>query len=149
MPLHCPVRTRAWGNLVGIRTVIRGSAFGSLAVAAVMAGLAAAPAHAQPAALSGRVTSSREPAMEGVLVSAKREGSNKTVTVVTHADGRYSFPSDRLEPGRYAVSVRAVKYVLADRNQRVDIATAKPAQLDLELRDSNPLELALQLTDPE
>ncbi|HEX5046358.1 MAG TPA: carboxypeptidase regulatory-like domain-containing protein [Gammaproteobacteria bacterium] len=129
---------------MGIRTVTRGFAV------AVTAWLAAMAAHAQPtAALSGRVTSEREPAMEGVLVSARREGSNKTVTVVTHADGRYAFPSDRLEPGRYAVSVRAVKYVLADRDQHVEIAAGKPAQLDLALKDSNPLELALQLTDPE
>src|SRR4051812_21500930 len=101
MPVHWRGRARGLGgNHVGIRTVIRSSAFSGLAVTVW---LAAAPAHAQPAALSGRVTSSREPAMEGVLVSAKREGSNKTVTVVTHADGRYSFPNDRLEPGRYAV----------------------------------------------
>jgi hypothetical protein len=134
---------------VGIFTAIHRSAFGSLAAVATC-WLAMLPAHAQPvAALSGRVSSQREPAMEGVLVSAKRDGSNKTVTVVTHADGRYSFPSDRLEPGRYAVSVRAVKYVLADRNRHVEIAAGKSAQLDLELRDANPLELALQLTDPE
>ena len=53
--------------------------------------------------------------MEGVLVSAKRDGSTRTVTVVSHADGTYAFPRERLEPGRYTVSVRAVKYVLADR----------------------------------
>ncbi|HET7607089.1 MAG TPA: carboxypeptidase regulatory-like domain-containing protein [Gammaproteobacteria bacterium] len=104
---------------------------------------------AQQAALSGRVTSSAEGAMEGVLVSAKREGSNKTVTVVSHADGRYSFPSDRLEPGRYAVTVRAVRYVLPKHAASVDVAAGKPARLDLELTSANPLELALQLTDPE
>ena len=87
--------------------------------------------------------------MEGVLVSLKREGSNKTVTVVSHADGSYSFPRDRLEPGRYAVSTRAVKYVLADRGTTVEIAAGNTAKLDLTLRDSNPLELALQITDPE
>ena len=38
-------------------------------------------AFAQP--LSGRVTSAEEGAMEGVLVSAKLAGSNKTITVVT------------------------------------------------------------------
>ena len=36
--------------------------------------------------------------MEGVLVSATRAGSNITVTVVTGADGRYSFPQNRLAP---------------------------------------------------
>ncbi len=133
---------------MGIRTVIRHSALGTLAAAALAAGLISA--SAQPsAALAGRVTSTAEGAMEGVLVSAKREGSSKTVTVVSHADGRYAFPSDRLEPGRYTVSVRAVKYVLADRDQHVEIAAGKTGQLDLALKESNPLELALQMTDPE
>jgi virginiamycin B lyase len=107
-------------------------------------------ANAQaPAALTGRVSSAAEGAMEGVLVSLKREGSNKTVTVVSHADGTYAFPRDRLEPGRYAVSTRAVKYTLVDRGPTVEIAASGTAKLDLELRDSNPLELALQMTDPE
>ena len=51
--------------------------------------------------------------MEGVLVSAKREGSNKTITVVSDAKGRYAFPASRLEPGKYAVTIRAVGYDLA------------------------------------
>ena len=37
--------------------------------------------------------------MEGVLVSAKKTGSNITVTVVSDKEGRYSFPATRLEPG--------------------------------------------------
>src|SRR5688572_9402910 len=108
------------------------------------------PANAQaPAALTGRVISAAEGAMEGVLVSLKREDSTKTVTVVSHADGSYAFPRDQLEPGRYAVSTRVVTYMLADRATTVDIAAGNSAKLDLTLRDSNPLELALQLTDPE
>lgn len=130
---------------MGIRTVVRCIALGVL----VSAGFAAPVSAQAPAALTGRVTSSAEGPMEGVLVSLKREGSNKTVTVVTHADGRYAFPRDRIEPGRYAVSVRAVKYVLADRGQSVDIGDGRTAALDLALRASNPLELALQMTDPE
>ena len=128
-----------------IRTALRCSMLGVLLTA-----LLAGPAGAQvPAALAGRVTSAAEGAMEGVLVSAKRDGSNKTVSVVSRADGRYSFPSDRLEPGRYAVTVRAVKYVLPRHAASVEIAAGKAAQLDLELTSANPLELALQLTDPE
>jgi streptogramin lyase len=119
-------------------------------LAALAAPWFAAQAQAQ-AALEGRVTSAAEGAMEGVLVRAKREGSNKTVTVVTRADGTYSFPLDRLEPGRYAVSVRAVKYLLADSAAAaaVDIAAGNTAHADLALRETNQLELALQLTDPE
>ena len=49
-------------------------------------------AQAQVAtALTGVVGSADEPVMEGVLVSATKAGSNITVTVVTGADGRYSF----------------------------------------------------------
>ena len=50
-------------------------------------------------ALSGKVSSAQEPTMEGVLVSAKRDGSNVTTTVVTNAQGVYSFPADKLAPG--------------------------------------------------
>ena len=56
------------------------------------------PAEAQTAALSGQVSSADEGVMEGVLVSAKKDGSTITTTVVTNAQGRYSFPADRLAP---------------------------------------------------
>ena len=46
--------------------------------------------------LTGLVSSQREGPMEGVLVSAKRAGSTITVTVVSDAQGRYSFPKNRL-----------------------------------------------------
>ena len=61
----------------------------------------AAPAQGPVAALTGLVSSADEPTMEGVLVSATKAGSNITVTVVTGADGRYSFPG---EPARGRVS---------------------------------------------
>ena len=50
-------------------------------------------------ALSGKVTAGQD-ALEGVLVSAKKDGSNITVTVVSDKDGRYSFPAARIEPGQ-------------------------------------------------
>ncbi len=130
-----------------LRTFVRASALAALA--SMSLGTIRPAVAQQSAALVGRVTSAAEGAMEGVLVSAKRDGSTKTVTVVSRADGTYTFPRDRLEPGRYAVSVRAVKYVLAERDPRVDISAGAAAKLDLALRESNPLELALQLTDPE
>src|SRR5438477_2805313 len=109
---------------------------------------------AQPAAaqsLTGTVTSPEESRMEGVLVSAKREGSNKIVTVVSNSDGAYSFPRNRLEPGRYNISIRAVGYVLQGASSKVsvNITADAAARQDLGLRKSNILELALQLTDPE
>src|SRR5262249_52877967 len=57
-------------------------------------------------ALTGQV-SAEEGAMEGVLVSAKKAGSTITITVLSDSQGRYSFPAGRLEPGQYALSIRA------------------------------------------
>jgi virginiamycin B lyase len=130
-----------------LRLFVRASTLAALASVLLLSIRPAVPQQA--AALAGRVTSTAEGAMEGVLVSAKREGSNKTVTVVSHTDGRYSFPSDRLEPGRYAVTVRAANYVLPGHATTAEIAAGKSAQLDLALEGANPLEQALQMTDPE
>jgi hypothetical protein len=59
------------------------------------------------AALTGVVSSQEEGNMEGVLVNAKKEGSTITITVVTDEKGNYSFPADRLSPGKYTISIRA------------------------------------------
>ena len=54
----------------------------------------AQPAQAQPAsALAGQVSSAKEGAMEGVVVSAKKDGSTITVSVTSEA---YPAPPDRL-----------------------------------------------------
>ena len=74
--------------------------------------LQAGSAQAQSTALTGQVASAAEPTMEGVLISAKKAGSAVTVTVVSDDKGRYSFPADRLEPGRYTISIRAIGYKL-------------------------------------
>ena len=68
------------------------SLFGML----VHAGLSTSALAQAAAALTGTVTSAEEGPMEGVLVSAKKDGSTITVTVVTDAKGQYSFPADRL-----------------------------------------------------
>jgi streptogramin lyase len=103
------------------------------------------------AALTGTVRSAKEGPMEGVLVSARRNGSTITTTVVTNAQGAYSFPGARLEPGQYNVTIRAVGYVLDAPASKVPatVTAGSAASLNLNLRESNPLELALQLTDPE
>src|SRR5438132_136865 len=62
--------------------------------------------------LSGRITSTEEGPMEGVLVGAKKAGSTITTTVVTDAQGQYRFPASKLPPGRYALRIRAVGYDL-------------------------------------
>ncbi len=63
-------------------------------------------------ALTGKVTSADEGAMEGVLVSARRAGATVTTTVVSDRDGRYEFPRARLEPGDYTLRIRAIGYDL-------------------------------------
>ena len=78
-------------------------------------------ATAVHAHLSGLVSSAEEGAMEGVLVSAKKAGSTITVTVVSDAHGRYSFPAKRLAPGRYALHVRAVGYELDSPSTLMDV----------------------------
>ena len=84
---------------------------------------ASTPAAAQ-VALSGQVSSTEEGPMEGVLVSAKRAGTTISVTVVTDASGRYSFPAAKLEPGHYGLRIRAVGYDL-DGADSVDISAGK------------------------
>jgi virginiamycin B lyase len=104
-----------------------------------------------PAALTGLVSSADETAMEGVLVSATKAGSNITVTVVTGADGRYSFPANRLGPGQYTLAVRAVGYEL-DQPQGMEInATEAPDQQAAikDLRLGNAKDLAAQLSNGE
>jgi len=92
-----------------------------LSLAFSLAFPSAASAQAPVTALTGLVSSTEEAAMEGVLVSATKAGSNITVTVVTGADGRYSFPANRLAPGQYILGVRAVGYEL-DQSQGIENA---------------------------
>jgi streptogramin lyase len=121
-------------------------------VAAVIALLSAAAARAEAPsdtaslALTGRVISAREGAMEGVLVSAQRSGSPITVTVVTNETGRYDFPAGRLPPGRYALRIRAIGYAL-DVPAAVDVGAAGTATADIRLQPA--ADLAAQLTSTE
>jgi virginiamycin B lyase len=102
-----------------------------VAVGLLAAGLTAGEARAQ-AALTGVVSSNEEGAMEGVLVSVKREGSTITTTVVTDAQGHYSFPAARIEPGKYTISIRAVGYKL-DSAKTVDVPAGGTGAADLKL----------------
>jgi virginiamycin B lyase len=96
--------------------------------------------------LAGHVTSAQEGAMEGVLVSAKRDGSPITITVVTDATGHYGFPADRLAPGHYTLTIRAVGYELA-RRAAADVETEQPATADLAL--APVADISSQLTSTE
>ncbi len=91
-----------------------------------------------PAVLTGHVTSEAEGAMEGVVVSAKKAGSTVTVSVVSDAQGRYSFPADRLDAGKYALKIRAVGYDLIG-SATADVAEEQTATVDLKLRKTKNL----------
>jgi virginiamycin B lyase len=97
-------------------------------------------------ALAGKVTATQEPVMEGVLVSAKRDGSTVTTTVVSNTQGVYSFPADKLAPGHYTISTRAVGYKL-DGPKSADVAAGTPTTADLTLAKTNAL--ANQLSNGE
>jgi len=100
----------------------------------------------EPVALIGAVTSVEEGPMEGVLVSAKKTGSTVTTTVVTNQQGRYRFPRARLEPGEYAVRIRAIGYDLSSP-ATVSIEARKTATADLKLQKAS--DVAAQLTNAE
>jgi streptogramin lyase len=97
------------------------------------------------AALSGQVSSAEEGAMEGVVVSAKKAGSTITVSVVSDAQGRFSFPAGRLEPGSYALRIRAAGYEL-DGPKTVEIG-AQDTPVALALRKAQSI--ASTLTSAE
>ncbi len=121
-----------------------------LASAAGLAALvlqAFAPAFAQnAAALSGAVSSAKEGPMEGVLVSARKDGSTITVSVVTDDKGHFSFPASRLDPGHYAISIRATGYDL-DAPKDATIAAGQEDKIDVKLKPAR--NLSAQLTNAE
>jgi streptogramin lyase len=116
-----------------------------LMLPAVAVGLSMALAgglHAQPAppvALTGRVSSAAEGLMEGVLVTARKPGSNVAVTVVSDARGQYRFPVSHLAPGTYGLTIRAAGYDLASV-PTVSVRAGKATADDLRLRPTTDLE---------
>jgi streptogramin lyase len=99
-----------------------------------------------PAALTGLVSSEAEGKMEGVVVTARRAKSIVQVSVTTDAEGRYSFPRDRLEPGEYALDIRAVGYDIGSP-AKAAVANGKAATADIKLKTTR--NLAGQLTNAE
>ena len=101
---------------------------------------------AGPAALNGTVSSAEEGAMEGVLVSARKAESNRTVTVVSDAKGRYEFPAKYLEPGNYTITTRAAGYDLA-APAAAEVTGKSAASADIKLVKTK--NLAAQLSNGE
>ncbi len=117
----------------------------SAVAAAALMNVAAAEAQA-PAALTGTVSSAQEGNMEGVIVTAKKAGSTMSISVVSDDKGRYAFPADRLEAGRYTIRIRAVGYNAPGR-PAADVAAGKTATVDLKLAKTD--NIAPQLTSAE
>jgi virginiamycin B lyase len=126
--------------------MLRKAALVLTTVIAVGEMLVARPVSPRVAALAGRVSSEAEGFMEGVLVRAKGVGSTITVTVVTDHSGRYAFPTNKLGPGRYTISIRAVGYDLAGPAS-VEVAAGETAHADLNLTKTE--NLVSQLTSAE
>src|ERR1700720_1606528 len=105
----------------------------TVSFAGLLVGLTTVGANAQTAtALSGKISSTEEGLMEGVLVSAKKEGSTITTTVVSNAKGEFSFPAARMEPGHYNITIRAAGYNLAGPKQ-IDVAAGSAASAEVRL----------------
>ena len=122
-----------------------------LTLAATAAAMALPPAidavRAEgPAALTGLVSSEAEGKMEGVVVTARRAKSIVQVSVTTDAQGRYSFPRDRLEPGQYTLDIRAVGYDIGSP-AKATVANEKAATADIKLKKTK--NLAGQLSNAE
>jgi len=124
----------------------------TLAVSLFFAAFYAAPNPARaaenqgPVALAGQVSSQEEGPMEGVVVSAKKDGSTITVSVISDNKGHYSFPANRLDPGHYTLRIRAVGYNL-EAPAAADLAAQKTTAEDLKLVKTK--NLVTQLTNAE
>src|SRR5947208_16727463 len=88
------------------------TAFAGLAALLIYAGSdSSSSLHAQAGvALTGRVISDEEGPMEGVVVTARAEGSPISISVVTDDKGRYNFPVSKLLDGDYGLKIRAIGY---------------------------------------
>jgi virginiamycin B lyase len=98
------------------------------------------------AALTGTVSSEAEGNMEGVVITANKPGSIVQVSVSSDAQGRYAFPENRLEPGEYIISIRAVGYDINSQTTAT-VESEKTTTTDIKLKKTKSL--ASQLTNAE
>ena len=111
----------------------------SAAALAALALQAAAPAFAQSAAaLSGEVSSAKEGLMGGVVVSARKDDSTITVSVVSDDKGHFSFPASRLDSGHYAIGIRAIGYDL-DGPQDATVSAGQEDKIEVKLKPTQNL----------
>src|SRR5258708_7575447 len=147
-----PKRIKGESSHTAITSFLRGSpmrnklrlGFAATAAAMVFPPVIDAVQAEGQSALTGIVSSDAEGKMEGVVVTARAK-SIVQVSVTTDAEGRYSFPRNRLEPGEYTLSIRAVGYDV-DAPAKATV-NGKPATADIKLKKTN--NLAGQLTNAE
>ncbi|MGA8653633.1 MAG: carboxypeptidase regulatory-like domain-containing protein [Xanthobacteraceae bacterium] len=119
----------------------------ALSISLAQFGLSAAFADDRaPAALTGQVTSDVEGAMDGVVVTAHKDGSIVSVSVTTDARGRYAFPDNKLVPGEYKITIRAVGYEISVPTT-ADVVAEKTVTADIKLKKTR--NLASQLSNAE
>ena len=97
-------------------------------------------------ALTGLVVSEEEDRMEGVVVTARKEGSPISISVVTDETGRYNFPESKLPDGDYLLKVRAIGYDLVGPRE-IDVRSGVTANATIKVRATK--DLAAQLTNAE
>ena len=101
------------------------------------------------AALQGMVRSADEGPMEGVVVNARKTGSNIEISVYSDREGKYHFPADRLAPGKYDLSTWAVGYDSAQKTG-TEIVSGKPATANFDLAKlQDKSKFAMQLSHSE
>ena len=84
--------------------------------------------------------------MEGVVVTAHKVGSIVSVSVTTDARGRYAFPENKLVPGEYKITIRAVGYEISVPTT-ADVVAEKTVTADIKLKKTR--NLASQLSNAE
>jgi streptogramin lyase len=97
-------------------------------------------------ALTGEVRSPDGAPMEGVPVTATKADSTITVTAITNEQGRYSFPANRLGPGAYSLTIRAIGYDL-DGKPTANVVAEQTATADIKLNKAR--NLVAQMTSAE
>src|SRR5207237_5367034 len=97
-------------------------------------GAAFVPAQAADVVLSGTIASASGQKLEGVTVSAKREGTTITTSVYTDESGNYYFPP--LESGKYNIWAQALGFETT--KSTADLAATKKTDMTLQA-----------MTDPE
>ena len=97
-------------------------------------------------ALTGLVISDEEGPMEGVVVTARNEGSPISISVVTDDKGRYNFPVSKLPDGDYGLKIRAIGYEIVGP-RGIDVRSGVTANAIIKVRPTK--DLSAQLTNAE